>query len=58
MMQLLVVTICLLASVGYAGWRIRQLMRKQHNPCCGCDGCSLKNQVCDKKTCEKFGYSK
>ena len=58
MMQPLAVMLILSIAAGYAGWRIRQLWTEKRNPCHGCDGCTLKKQVCDKKREEKFGQSK
>ena len=56
--QTAITLIIIILSVGYAVWRIRQLLMKKDEPCCGCEGCTLKKQCCDKKTCEKFGQSK
>ena len=57
MWQYCVIIIVLVVAVGYAGWRIRRTLRSD-TTCCGCEGCALKNQCCDKKNCEKFGRSK
>ena len=43
-MQELLVFIVLLAAVGYGGWRIYRVFQKSEDPCCGCDGCTLKEQ--------------
>ena len=58
MMQTLTTVVALIVAIGYIGWRVRQIWVNRHNPCYGCDGCTLKKQVCDKKTNEKFGQSK
>ena len=58
MIQYIAVAICLIIAAGYAAWRIRKALQKQHDPCCGCNGCDLKNTVCEKKNKEKFGQSK
>ena len=58
MMQTVIIAFILAVAIGYAAWRIHQLWIKGSNPCYGCDGCTLKKQVCDKKRDEKFGESK
>lgn len=58
MIQAVLVGICVLAAVGYAGWRVYRVLRLRRDPCYGCSGCALKNQVCNKKVTEKFGHSK
>ncbi|MBP5425183.1 MAG: FeoB-associated Cys-rich membrane protein [Prevotella sp.] len=58
MTQTLIVAACIVAATGYAAWRIYDAFRKSQDPCYGCKGCELKKQVCEKKTCEKFGQSK
>jgi hypothetical protein len=57
MWQYIIITVVLALAVGYAVWRIRRTLQNEAT-CCGCEGCALKNQCCDKKTCEKFGQSK
>ena len=58
MIQMLIVVITLLVAALYVVWRLRRLWAEKADPCGGCTGCSLKNQVCDKKVGEKFGRSK
>jgi hypothetical protein len=58
MIQAVLVAAALLAAIIYSLWRIRLLLRRKPDLCHGCDGCALKNQVCDKKTRKKFGCSK
>jgi hypothetical protein len=58
MIQYIVVAVCVAAAIAYAGWRVRKTVKEKSSPCCGCEGCALKNQACDKKTCEKFGHVK
>ncbi len=61
MLQKLLVFVIVLAALGYASWRIYQVFLDRNNPCYGCPGCDLKNQIarkhaCDKKkVAEKFG---
>ena len=55
MTQSFAIMLILPGATGYTGWRIRQLWTKEHNLCDGCDGCTMKKQVCDKKSKEKFG---
>lgn len=40
--QLLVVCLVIIAAIGYAGWRVYTAIRKENDPCYGCDGCQLK----------------
>ena len=64
MLQTLIVIICIVLAVGYACRRVYLLVARRRDPCYGCSGCALKQQVrhkkqvCDKKTGEKFGHSK
>jgi len=58
MIQLLAVIFCIAAAAVYAGWRVHKTVKEQNSPCCGCEGCELKNHDCNKKTCEKFGHIK
>ena len=63
MIQSVIVSLCLLAAVGYAFRRVRHTFLRRQNPCCGCegcgcDGCESKKFDCDKKTAKKFGDSK
>ena len=58
MMQYVVVGVIVACAVGYAARRLSQTLNKKQSCCCDCEGCALKNQHCDKKTCEKFGQSK
>jgi hypothetical protein len=56
--QTAIALIIVALAAGYAAWRIRQLMKKKDQTCCECEGCTLKKQCYDKKTCEIFGQSK
>jgi hypothetical protein len=58
MIQYIAVALCIAAAIAYASWRMHKSLKKTNEPCCGCEGCALKNQCCDKKTCEKFGHVK
>lgn len=61
MTQYIAVLVILIATIGYATWRVRQLWISKSDLCAGCDGCALKpqkKQDCDKKTNKKFGKSK
>lgn len=50
-MQVVIVTLAVLLSLGYASWRIRRAFQKPADPCAGCVGCPLKGQ---KKECDSF----
>ena len=57
-LQTILVALALLASVGYALYRVRQAWKTEADPCDGCSGCALKDmkKQCDKKkVAEKFG---
>ena len=58
MTQTLIVDFVLMAALGYAVWKFCQLWGNPSDCCHGCDGCTLKKQICDKKRDEKFGESK
>ena len=58
MMQTGIIAVVLTVAAGYVAWQVYQLWQKGSDPCYGCDGCTLKKQVCDKKRDEKFGESK
>ena len=58
MMQQAIVIMVIAIAAGYAVWRVYKVLAEKDQPCCGCEGCALKNQGCNKKTCEKFGQSK
>ena len=48
MVQTILVAVILLAAVGYAGWHVYSAFARKDEPCCGCEGCTLK----DMKHCE------
>jgi hypothetical protein len=48
-MQYVVTILIVLLAIGYAGWRICQLLHRNDNTCIGCEL---------KKNCKKFGQSK
>ena len=48
MVQTILVAVILLAAVGYAGWHVYSAFTRKKDPCCGCEGCALK----DMKHCE------
>jgi len=54
MIQTLLTTIFLCATVGYAAWRIRQAFLHADDPCTGCQGCELKHlaKKSGRKPCE------
>ena len=67
-MQTALVALAIALSVGYAAYRVWQALRKASDPCYGCEGCALREQIktakrhkhkkapCeDKKNGQKFG---
>ena len=40
--QLLVVCLVIIAAIGYAGWHVYTAIRRENDPCYGCEGCQLK----------------
>lgn len=42
--QLLVVCVVVIGAVAYAGWRVYTAIRRENDPCYGCDGCQLKEK--------------
>ena len=51
-MQEIVIAIILLLCVGYAAYRIYRAVKRANDPCYGCEGCALRDQM-KKKTCDK-----
>ncbi len=45
-LQIIMTVIILFAAAGYAAWRVYQALRKDGDPCSGCEL---------KKNCKKFG---
>ena len=58
MIELLIVVIIAVIAGAYAVRYFWNVFNQRDTTCCGCEGCALKNQCHDKKTCEKFGQSK
>ena len=48
-MQTIAIILVLTTAAGYIVWRVRHLWFNGTDSCEGCDGCTLKKQVCDKK---------
>ena len=42
-MQTALVYTIIILSVAYAAWRIYSLLQAKHDPCAGCQGCTLKD---------------
>jgi len=54
MIQYVIISIVLLVAVSYVVIRIYELVRKSGNPCWGCTGCALHDQMLKKKQeCKK-----
>ena len=51
-MQIAIIALILLLCVGYAAYRIHQAIKHANDPCRGCDGCALRNQL-KNKSCPK-----
>ena len=51
-MQEIIVAIILLLSVGYAVYRVYKSIRQAGDPCYGCKGCALHEQM-KKNECYK-----
>ena len=58
MIQTAIIAFVLAVAVCWTVWKIYLLWLKGGDSCYGCDSCTLKKQVCDKKRDEKFGQSK
>ena len=63
MMESLIVIAVIAASIVYAVWRIRCIIKAKNSPCHDCPGCELKEQMLkkegntcyeDKKSCKNF----
>ncbi|MBP5800078.1 MAG: hypothetical protein J6W43_09255 [Prevotella sp.] len=52
-MQKTLVILILIASAVYAGWWIFNAIRRASDPCCGCEGCQLKELKQHSKHCSK-----
>ena len=44
-LQYIIIGVTLLIAVLYAVCRIRDILRRQSDPCASCDGCALKGKV-------------
>lgn len=54
MWQEIAIIIIGIAVAIYIVWKIyKNFTRKRNpdNPCCGCNGCDLKNQIKDRRNC-------
>ena len=54
MWQEIAIIIIGILTVLYVGWKIYKMLttpKDQDNPCSGCSGCSLKDQIKTKKEC-------
>ncbi|MDR1161132.1 MAG: FeoB-associated Cys-rich membrane protein [Tannerellaceae bacterium] len=52
--QLVVVVIIGIATTVYVGYQVYRLIvmiRRDNNPCGGCSGCALKDQIDNRKDC-------
>jgi hypothetical protein len=44
-MQLIIVYIIIAIAIGYAVYSIVKFIRKKEDPCAGCSGCDIKNEI-------------
>ena len=51
-MQEITIAIILIVCVGYAARRIYLAVKRAKDPCYGCEGCALRDQM-KKKSCDK-----
>lgn len=49
MVQIIIVSIIILVAVLYAGYLIVQAIKNANDPCAGCAGCSLHDQLVKKR---------
>jgi aminopeptidase N len=50
--QIITVTVIVMASIAYAALRIRQTLNRRHDPCANCPGCALKNDARTRAKCK------
>ena len=53
--QYIILGAVLVLAVTYAGWRIYRTLSHANDPCCGCEGCAMKDlkQQAKAKKCPK-----
>ena len=51
-MQTIILAIILVLCTGYAAFRIYKAIEHANDPCYGCEGCALREQM-KKKQCDK-----
>lgn len=52
--QYIVIGVVLIAALGYAAYRIYDTVRRANDPCYGCSGCALHDQLMKKRAdCKK-----
>ncbi|HRN16285.1 MAG TPA: FeoB-associated Cys-rich membrane protein, partial [Xylanibacter oryzae] len=49
MIQIIIVSIVILAAVFYASYLIVQAIKNANDPCSGCAGCALHDQLIKKR---------
>ena len=52
MWQMVATSIVIAGAMGYAGWRVYRSFRSDAEPCCGCEGCPLKDHGCHENCSE------
>ncbi|MBQ1854789.1 MAG: FeoB-associated Cys-rich membrane protein [Prevotella sp.] len=48
-MQTAIITVVLVLSVAYAAYRLHQAIKGANDPCYGCKGCALRQQMRQKQ---------
>ena len=48
-MQLVLVIVILVLCAAYVGWRLYRNLTTPADPCAGCEGCELKDRMCQKQ---------
>lgn len=50
-----IISLAILAAAAYLAYRIKQTFDARHNPCRGCAGCALQQQISRQKAWRKQG---
>ncbi|MBR4730148.1 MAG: FeoB-associated Cys-rich membrane protein [Prevotella sp.] len=48
-MQLTIVYIVVALAIGFAAWHFYKTCRRDADPCCGCEGCPLRQESGDRR---------
>ncbi len=50
-MQSIIVTVIIVASIGYVMWYVYHILTQKEAPCAGCQKCELKGKIAHKCQC-------